>query len=436
MASSVSGYDAAAAARAAEEARKRAEEARKKAEEEARKKAEEEARKKAEEEARKKTEKAEEVKKEEETRKAEAEQAAKEVLGTNSVSETTVESIFGDDYYQDSSNISARDAISSMKHSSLYDESVGCYFDRMANAAEGLKSNDKWRISMDTDGDGTTESVALADAIASSFDSELDLFIEEKVEAVIKKYGHCSKQYLSEAALKELASYGIRVDAVGDDDNTTNRAYAFSLVEVPPEHKDDAYNWMYNTEEGKNAKVLEDKNGKKGSYIFADCLIPDGYAQGAELNLSSILDQMGYDCVSKADFIGRESDYTKLMSELETRLANGEYKGGQSINDLYGNRKDILTAVSNLWGGHGSAPGVGNYGGDAVEALKEKAQEARKKAEQLRNKIFYREMLIEQYRQEHGMMPVGSDLIEIDKKAEEMAEDKYQYSNTFALISQ
>lgn len=433
MAGTVSGYDAAAAARAAEEARRRAEEeARKRAEEEAKKKAAEEAKKKAQEDA----QKAQDDKKAEEARKAEAEESAKAVLGTNSVSETTVESIFGDDYYNDNTNISAREAISRMKNSSLYDETVGCYFDRMANAAEGLKSNESWRISMDTDGDGQTESVALADAIASSFDSELDLFIEEKVEEVIKKYGHCSKQYLSEAALKELASYGIRVDAVGDDDKTTNRAYAFSLVEVPPEHKNDAYDWMYKTEEGKNAKVLEDKNGKKGSYIFADCLIPDGYAQGAELNLSSILDQMGYDCVSKADFIGREGDYNKLMSEVESRLSNGDYKGGESINDLYGNRKDILTAVSNLWGGHGSAPGVGNYGGatSAAEALKAKAEELKAKADKLKDELFYREMLIEQYRSENGHMPTGSALVEIQNKAKDMAENTYKYSDTFAVL--
>ena len=427
MAGAVSGsYNSAAAEearrRAEEEARRREEE-RKRAEEEARKKAEEEARVKEQREEDKKAEKKEEEKRTEETRRQEATEAAEQVLGTTA-SATTVESIFGEDFYQDDTNISARQAITNMKNSSLYDDTVACYFERMANAAEGLKSNESWRISMDTDGDGQTESVALADAIASSFDSELDLFIEEKVEEVIKKYGACSKSYLSEAALKELASYGIRVDAVGDDDKTTNRAYAFSLVEIPPEHKDDAYNWLYNTEEGKNAKVLEDANGKKGSYIFADCLIPDGYAQGAELNLSSILDQMGYDCVSKADFIGKESEYSKLLSEVETRLQNGEYKGGQSMSELYGNRKDILTAVKNLWGGSGSAPGVGNYGGSSSSpeaSLQEASDKLKEKSEKSHNAYMYRMMLINEYRAEHGVMPTGSDLIEIENKAKEMA---------------
>lgn len=427
MASSVSGsnYNAAAA----EEARRRAEEEARRREEE-RKRAEEEARKKAEQEAQVKAQREEDKKAEEkrteETRREEATAAASEVLGAN-VSATTVESIFGEDFYQDDTNISAKQAIQNMANSSLYDKSVCDYFERMANAAEGLKSNESWRISMDTDGDGQTESVALADAIASSFDSELDLFIEEKVEEVIKKYGSCSKSYLSEAALKELASYGIRVDAVGDDDKTTNRAYAFSLVEIPPEHKDDAYNWLYNTEEGKNAKVLEDANGKKGSYIFADCLIPDGYAQGAELNLSSILDQMGYDCVSKADFIGKESEYSKLLSEVETRLQNGEYKGGETMSELYGNRKDILTAVKNLWGGSGSAPGVGNYGGSssAEKALQERAEELKNKTSQSHNAYLYRMMLINEYKQEHGTMPTGSELIKIEEKAKEMAEGSF-----------
>ncbi|MBR6163238.1 hypothetical protein IKQ26_05075 [bacterium] len=423
MANSVSGsYNAAAA----EEARRRAEEEARRREEE-RKRAEEEARKKAEQEeqarAQREEDKKAEEKRTEETRREEATAAAEEVLGTTA-SATTVESIFGDDFYKDDTNISAKQAITNMKNSSLYDDTVACYFDRMANAAEGLKSNESWRISMDQDGDGQTESVALADAIASSFDSELDLFIEEKVEEVVKKYGACSKQYLSEAALRELASYGIRVDAVGDDEKTTNRAYAFSLVEIPEEHKGDAYEWLYNTEEGKNAKVLEDANGKKGSYIFADCLIPDGYAQGAELNLSSILDQMGYDCVSKADFIGKESEYNKLLSEVETRLQNGEYKGGQSMNDLYGNRKDILTAVKNLWGGSGSAPGVGNYGGSSSpeDALKAKSEELRKKASQSHDAYLYRMMLINEYRAEHGTMPTGSELIKIEEKAKQMAE--------------
>jgi hypothetical protein len=67
---------------------------------------------------------------------------------------------------------------------------------------------------------------------------------------------------------------------------------------------------------GDNAEILEDAAGKKGSIIFADCLTSDGTAQGAEMNLSSILDQMGYECVSKADFMGQEQQYYDLLENI------------------------------------------------------------------------------------------------------------------------
>ena len=136
---------------------------------------------------------------------------------------------------------------------------------------------------------------------------------------------------------------------------------------------------------------------------------------------------MGYDCVSKADCIGKESEYSKLLSEAETRLQNGEYKGGQSMNELYGNRKDILTAVKNLWGGSGSAPGVGNYGGSssAEESLKAKSEELKKKSAQSHNAYLYKMMLINEYKQEHGTMPTGSELIKIEEQAKKMAEGSF-----------
>ena len=85
-----------------------------------------------------------------------------------------------------------------------------------------------------------------------------------------------------------------------------------------------------------DAKILTDSNGKKGSMIFSDCLVPDGNAQGAELNLSSILDTMGYDCISKADFVGREDEYHALIHEIGEDLINGEYTSdGTTHADIY-----------------------------------------------------------------------------------------------------
>ena len=226
----------------------------------------------------------------------------------------------------DSTEVDAATAINNMAKSSLFEgENVKCYYDRMVRAAEKLVNNEKWRISMDTDGDGTIESVALADAVAASFDSELDLYIQDIVSEIMDKYGTCSKSYLGEKARKELAARGIRVDSVGDgteeDGSITNRVYSFSLVELPENADEMTIDELYAAVYSDDAKIVEDANGKKANYLFADCLIPDGCAQGAEVHLSSILDQMGYDCISKADFIGREDEYTaNLFKTIEKIL--------------------------------------------------------------------------------------------------------------------
>lgn len=346
-------------------------------------------------------------------------------------------SIKGNDYYSDNRNVSSSEAIRNLMNSSIFDKSVGCYFDRMSNAVNKLTQNDSWRISMDVDGDGKVdegETANLADAIASSFDSELDLYIQEEVNKVMAKYGSCSKSYLGEAALKELAAKGIRVDAVGDGEKMTNRAYAFSLMEIPADVKGDmekAYEYLYNSEEGKNAKVLEDANGKKGSYIFADCLIPDGYAQGAEVNLSSILDQMGYDCISKADFLGREDEYEALIQAVGDNLDAGLYLASEStLNDVYGHTKNIIESVHNLWGGSGSAPGMnGISGGEKTpEELAQEEKELNEKQENYKKKLL--EKAIEDYKAEHdGEAPTGADLIMLENEVDIKVNSGYYASS-------
>lgn len=310
-------------------------------------------------------------------------------------------SIFSSSYYADTTNISAQDALKNLiNNASLFGSSVGAYESRMVCAVEELVNNEEWRIAMDIDGDGEQDSVKLADAIAASFDSELDLYIQEKVNDVIEKYGASSKVgYLTENALKELASYGIRVDSIGDLESITNRVYSFTLVDVPDDiaaqGADAIHNWLYNTEEGKNAKAIEDANGKKGSYIFGDCLIPDGCAQGAEINLSSILDQMGYDCISKADFIGNEEEYFKLIESIDQDRLNGWSSGmftvgDETMSDLYGNRKDILQSVHDLWAGSGAAPGVyGTGGGVGADGLtdEQRAEKEQKETREIKKYI-------------------------------------------------
>ncbi len=270
----------------------------------------------------------------------------------------------------------ASSAISTLANSSIFEgDNVNGYHDRMAKAVDCLTENEKWRVSVDTDGDGEYESLKLADAIADSFDSELDLYIQEQVNKIMDKYGTCSKSYLGESAVRELALKGIRVVAVGDGDSMTNRTYSFSLIDVEDDIKklmqkenltEEEKTQIYNAVYDDDAKVMQDANGKKGSYIFADCLIPDGFAQGAEINLSSILDQMGYDCISKADFVGHESEYWEVINAVENNIYEGVYDSEATLNEIYGSVKDAVQSVQDLWGGHGGAPGA-YAGGDASE---------------------------------------------------------------------
>ena len=352
-------------------------------------------------------------------------------------------SIFNSSTYADSTNISAQDALQNLiNNQNLFGSAVTAYQSRMICGVEQMINNEDWRVSMDSDGDGEQESLKLVDAIAASFDSELDLYIQNKVDEVIDKYG-CSSLvgYLTEDALKELASFGIRVDSVGDLEQMTNRTYTFTLVDVPDDiaaqGADAIHNWLYNTEEGQNAKAIEDANHKKGSYIFSDCLIPDGCAQGAEVNLSSILDQMGYDCISKADFIGREDEYFQLLNSIDADRQSGWSSGmftvgDESINDLYGYVKDIRQSVKDLWGGSGAAPGVYGTGAGEVskaselegltEAEKAEMEEKEKEMEEIKDYINSR---TEYYTKQFEKEGKDASAIEITRKVDQDVIAKY-----------
>lgn len=324
--------------------------------------------------------------------------------GSRNEEETSVfksNRVNNDDYYNDSDKKSAKQTLGYLNGSSLFaGEGMTAYCDRIAKAVDNLLDNESWRLSIDIDGDGNPDDVKLADAILESGDSELDIYVQAKVDEVINKYGTCSRSYLSDDAIAELEAAGIRVDSVGaSDGKNSNRVYAFTLVD----------------DEG---NVIEDENGNAGNYIMADCLIPDGYAQGAERELVSIMDSMGYDCISKADFVGRESDYYDLIAQVEENLQNGVYESGGSIDTLYGNIKDIKQSVSDLWGGRGSAPGTHstagedyvNTTGDPNSLDEEEAidSDAAQRAYEARLETAKAE-----YKAQHGKDPEGNDLTQL-----------------------
>ncbi len=319
--------------------------------------------------------------------------------GGNKTSGTSSRSAVRDSiFYQDDRNMSVSEAFSTLTKNSLFSkDSVGSYRNRMEKAVTNLQKNESWTVSMDTDGDGEYEDVKLLDAIASSFDSELDLYIQDKVEQIMRKYGSCSKQYLSQKALDELKSYGIVVESVGGSDKNCNRVYSFSLVDS-------------------DGNVLTDANGKKGSIIFGDCLIPDGYAQGAEVQLASILDCMGYDCITKADFIGREDEYQEVLLQIQENINNGLYEGQGNTGSIYGNIKDIMKSVSDLWGGHGSVPGGSpDTGSDAGQETVDEQTEKTKQTSEYMKKLNKE---ISKYKDEHGEEPTGAALRMIESSVQ------------------
>ena len=303
-----------------------------------------------------------------------------------------------------------------------------------------IVENTDWKINVNG------EDKSLVDAIVDSYDSELDLYIDAQVKKIIAEDGARGATtalenygFLSEEALKKLADLGIRADAIGDaDGNFTNRVYAFSLVDTSECPKGmDKYEWMYNTEEGKKAKVLKDDADNEGSIILSDCVIPDGYYQGAEVEFSSILDLMGADMLTKADFIGREDEYEALIVEIENRLNDGGYSAGKSMDDLYGNRKGTQQSRYDLFhGGAGYLPGIWGSTPGAANSAEGMAEEFAQYLEDLEAglvsddmeedgktyNVNYNKLLKsykEQYYKENGVEASGSELRKLVDKARE-----------------
>ncbi len=180
--------------------------------------------------------------------------------------------------------------------------------------------------------------MSLIDATAASYDSEMDLYIAEVLQNVFGTNALMSETFANPAMVKKLKDeYNIVIEPVS---NTDGRAFNVSLVD-------------------EDGKVRVDGNNKKASIVFSDSLIPDGYAQGTEYNMSSILDQMGYECVSKADFIGKEEDYQKMLDQYMTgsfsdamqflsHSGNGTNSGNPLWDDMEASKVEIESMIDEL----------------------------------------------------------------------------------------
>ncbi len=190
----------------------------------------------------------------------------------------------------------------------------------------GDKTGGQGDVTADFDGDGKMDTQNIINTIVDSCDSKLDLVIDYALRETIQHFGTaCLAGILSDEGQKYLKdNYGIVVNRVGDK---WDRIYSFSIVD----------------DEG---KVLQDEEGGLATKVFADNLTADGNLGPLERNLASVLDNMGYDCVSDADFVGKEGDYEEFMTEILQELKDGDYKGSRSVDSIYANSREVKTRAT------------------------------------------------------------------------------------------
>ena len=132
--------------------------------------------------------------------------------------------------------------------------------------------------------------------MAASYDSVLDLVLDEKLSNAMKEL-FPNQDMPSWGALLNKSSvlkekYGIVIE------QTSDRMYYLSLVD-------------------ENGKIIQDEMGNLAQVKKYDGMIPDGLAQVNEVFASGALDMMGYDCISMLDFSKKEYEAIKEMAYLD-----------------------------------------------------------------------------------------------------------------------
>lgn len=182
--------------------------------------------------------------------------------------------------------------------------------------------------------DANGETMSGVEAMAKSYDSVLDLYTQEQFKKVLEDYGYGTFtnncQFLKHTdEIRE--KYGIDIkmvetqrDGKRDVAGVQNRTFEISLVD-------------------KDGNIIEDEDGNKSTILFGDWVIPDGCAQGAEFDFISVIDQAGFDCVSKADFIDNEA----FKNNPEFQDANGNYDPGKAYAYVIGQLENEYNSVKN-----------------------------------------------------------------------------------------
>lgn len=184
--------------------------------------------------------------------------------------------------------------------------------------------------------DASGETLSGVEAMAKSYDSVLDLYTQEQFKKVLADpklggYGtfttNCN--FLKHTdEIREKYGIDIKVIETQNADGSRavagiqNRTFEISLVD-------------------EKGNIIEDENGNKSTILFGDWVIPDGCAQGAEFDFISVIDQAGFDCVSKADFIDNEA----FKNDPQFQDANGNYDPGKAYAHVIGQLENEFNNV-------------------------------------------------------------------------------------------
>lgn len=168
------------------------------------------------------------------------------------------------------------------------------------------------------------------DTIAASYDSVLDLVLDEKLNrAIMELTGRENGQDINWKSLAK--NYGARLQ----------KEYGI-VINISKGY--DRNCWVSLVDE--NGNVIQDENGHLAQVKKSDAMLPDGLAQDVEKFASGAVDAMGYDCLSVLDFTPEEYEFIKQLAYSD--MSNSELGTASSVKAKYGGviSKDFAASIT------------------------------------------------------------------------------------------
>ena len=157
-------------------------------------------------------------------------------------------------------------------------------------------------------GHGSGKSDPYYDQMAASYDSVLDVVLDERFKEAMETF----EREFCEKTGRDFENGGFTFNWDYIMKNYANRLlneYNISIVQT-------AIGCFQVSLVDNDGNVIQDENGCLAQVQKRDIMIPDGVAQRAELNCSGLLDTMGYDIISNLDFNEEEWAAIQKMARL------------------------------------------------------------------------------------------------------------------------